>query len=77
MNYVSLVLTLLNGLSTLIVWLHEKELISEHDKAIIATAMEKQSLVIKGAVEARDAQSKLNAAVPQSDSLPDDGFRRD
>jgi hypothetical protein len=77
MNYVSLVLTLINGLSTLIVWLHTNKAISDHDKIVLAAALEKQSLVIKGAVEAREAQSTTNSATPKSDSLPDDGFRRD
>jgi hypothetical protein len=77
MSWVSFALTLINGLSTLIVWLHTNKAISDHDKAVLASAMEKQSLVIKGAVEARDAQVKRNDAVPKSDSLPDDGFRRD
>lgn len=77
MSWVSLVLTLVQGLSQLITWLHERQLINDAEKALIATAMEKQSLVIKGAIQARKDQSTINDLVPKSDKLPDDGFRRD
>lgn len=77
MNWVSFALTLINGLSTLIVWLHTNKAISDHDRLVLASALEKQSLVIKGAIAARNDQVKRNDTVPKSDSLPDDGFRRD
>lgn len=77
MNWLSFVLTLISGLSTLIVWLHTSKAISDHDMAKAAEALEKQTSVIKEVLQAGKDQAMRNASVPQSDSLPDDGFRRD
>jgi len=75
--WAKLIITLAQGLATFVVWAHENEAIRKALAAHDALWLEKAASAIKQATTARDAQRRANDAVPPSDSLPDDGFRRD
>lgn len=68
---------LFSAISELFSFLKQDELIrAGEDKVIAAQAPKETELVIK-ADEVRQEARTAAAAVPVTDSLPDDGFRRD
>lgn len=77
MNWLVLLSNLVNVVSWLINYAKERKLITEGETRALATLLKKEADAIAKAHAARAAAGARNASVPQSSSLPDDGFRRD
>ncbi len=77
MNWLSLLLLCVKLVGALAVFLQRRQIINEAQAALVAAAMKEQLRVLGVANEARTAQHQRNLAVPDTDKLPDDGFRRD
>lgn len=74
-------LALLSNLISIVAWLinyaKERRLITEGETRALATLLKKEAEAIAKAEAARAAANARNSSIPQSSSLPDDGFRRD
>lgn len=68
---------LFKALSSIFGWLQQNQLIKAGQDGAVVTALEKKTHEIETAVAAREEARAESAAVPVTDSLPDDGFRRD
>ena len=77
MNWAAILLALANALASLMTWLREKELVSLGEAQAAVQGLKKHIDDIEKGNQARAEVRERNAGVPQSDSLPDDGFRRD
>lgn len=77
MNWLSLLLFGVKIVGALAVFLQRRQIINETQTAMVAAAMKEQLRVLGVANEARTAQHQRNLVVPDTDKLPDDGFRRD
>jgi hypothetical protein len=77
MNWLSLLLFGVKIVGALAVFLQRRQIINEAQTAMVAAAMKEQLRVLGVANEARTVQHQRNLAVPDTDKLPDDGFRRD
>lgn len=71
------VLTALSVISTLIAWMRERKLIKETEDRALQGILKDQLRLIKNADKARMEATASNADTANTDSLPDDGFRRD
>lgn len=77
MGIASFFKSLFEALIGLFTWLQQGQLLRAGKKEAQADQLEEQAHEIKTAVEVRESVRTSNAAVPVTDSLPDDGFRRD
>lgn len=77
MSIGSIFASLFKALSSIFGWLQQNQLIKAGQDGAAVSALEKKTHEIEIAVAAREAARNQSAAVPVSDSLPDDGFRRD
>jgi hypothetical protein len=77
MNWAALLLALANAPSSLMVWLQTRKLITLGEAQAAVQGLKKHIDDIERGNQARAEVRKRNAGVPQSDSLPNDGFRRD
>jgi hypothetical protein len=73
----SFLLTLTKLLSSLANWLRETQLIKMGETKATEAALEAETIIIAKASEAREDARADNVHTPSTDSLPDDGFRRD
>lgn len=71
------ILALLGVVGSLVTFARERQLIKDADEKAFAKFFAKQLEIINEAHKAREEARAANAAVPESDSLPNDGFRRD
>lgn len=69
--------TLLSTLAGFFGWLQQGQLLDAGEARATARNLETQVKDIEQAIEIREEIRSLNSSVSQSDSLPDDGFRRD
>lgn len=77
MDWAKLALAFVNLLDSLANWLRESQLIKqgqEKQQAIVTTAEVKET---DEASQIRVEARRANSAVPSTDSLPNDGYRRD
>lgn len=77
MNWLVLLSNLTKVLAWLINYAKEQRLISEGETRALAALLSKEAEAIAKANAARAAAGVRNASIPESSSLPDDGFRRD
>ena len=77
MSFGSILASLFKALSSIFGWLQQNQLIKAGQDGATVSALEKKTHEIEIAVAAREAARLQSDAVPVSDSLPDDGFRRD
>lgn len=77
MDYFKLALGLITLLTKFLVYIREKELLKAGEAAAVANQMRTAASEIAKANKAREEARRNNANVPSTDSLPDDGFRRD
>ena len=68
---------LFKALSGIFGWLQQNQLIKAGEAGAVAKQLEKNNHDVEVAIQAREETRARSAAVPVSDSLPDDGFRRD
>ena len=71
------VLTALSILSSLIAWMRERKMIKAAEDKVLRSVLQDQLRLIKNAERARMEADASNANVANTDSLPNDGFRRD
>ncbi len=77
MNWLKLVLGLIELLSSLLVWARERQLLDAGAQQEIAKALQAQADAITNANNARKEARSHIASTPKSDGLFNDGFRRD
>lgn len=77
MDWAKLLLALATLFSQLLTWAREKQLLDAGQQQALASIMRVQADALERSNKVREEISKRNATVPQSSSLPDDGFRRD
>ena len=77
MSWLALLSNLIAVISWLINYAKERKLISEGETRALALLLNKEADAIAKADKARAEASANNAVIPESSSLPDDGFRRD
>lgn len=70
-------LALAQGLVSLLTYLRERQLLQAGEDKALADVLQGELNAINKATAARLAARARNAAVPKSDSLPNDGHRRD
>jgi len=73
----SAIAAVLNIFASLFQWLRERSLKQAGQIEAESKTLKDSLDTVVTADEARDEARVSNASVPQSDSLPDDGFRRD
>ena len=73
----SLLASLLKAVQSIFGWLQQNQLVQAGRDGAAVSLEEKKTNEISIAVEAREAARADAARVPVTDSLPDDGFRRD
>ena len=64
-------------LGNLFGWLQQDQLIKTGESKVIAVVKEKEVEILNEAITAREEARAANSIIPEHDSLPDDGFRRD
>ena len=69
--------SLANGFSSLVQWMSERGLVKQGEANQDLKTLKHEVTTIEQANEARDKARVANAAVPSTDSLPTDGYRRD
>jgi mannose/cellobiose epimerase-like protein (N-acyl-D-glucosamine 2-epimerase family) len=77
MQWAAVVLALVKALASLMSFLRERQLLEEWEARAAAEALRKHLDDIEKGKRARAEVRDRNSRVPKSDSLPDDGFRRD
>lgn len=77
MDWAKALLALLQVFAYLLKYATDRQLLDAGAQKALANLLTAQANVLKQAEEARAEARARNAAVPKSDSLPDDGFRRD
>lgn len=69
--------TMAQSLGSLATWLRESALRKQGNVETENQILKQENVILEKAIETREEARIANAAVPQSDSLPNDGFRRD
>jgi len=72
-----ILLTGLQVLAYLLKYASEAQLLKAGEQKALLAMLTQQQKYIDDVLKAGAEQAKRNAAVPTTDSLPDDGFRRD
>ena len=67
----------LSLVASLVQWMRERKLMQEAEEKLLLDFLRKQQEYIDEAKKIRDKAARDAAAVPSTDSLPDDGYRRD
>lgn len=75
-QWAALCLALVKGFSSLVSWLHDKDLITAGEARATVIQLRTEANAISQATKAREESRAANALVPPDRSLPDDGFRR-
>lgn len=76
-TWAKLALAIVEWFSSLTIWFREESLRKQGATEVKAEIQQGKLEAIREANKARDEARHGSAAVPESDSLPDDGFRRD
>lgn len=76
MQWATLALALIQGLGSLISWLHDKDLLTAGEARATATQLRAEADAISKAYKLREETRAANALVPPDRSLPNDGFQR-
>lgn len=76
-TWAKLVLTALSVISSLIAYMRERKLIKAAEDRLLKEILQEQLRLIDNADNTRKEAAARNAGVPASDSLPNDGYRRD
>jgi hypothetical protein len=77
MNWLPFLVALAKCWVLLTTYLREKQLLDAGQLEALANLLKAQAGEIDKAIAARKAQAARNATVPKSNSLPNDGYRRD
>jgi hypothetical protein len=76
-TWATILLGLVNLITSLYSYLEKRKLITEAEQKLVEYVFRKQADEIKKATAARDAARTASKRVPDGQSLPDDGFKRD
>ena len=71
------VLLALSLITSLVSWMRERKLLTQAELELYAKIIKANDDIIQEAEKARSDARAANDTVSKSDSLPDDGFRRD
>jgi hypothetical protein len=77
MYWAKTILLVLQIVRSFVQFANERGLLSDKDDEALNNALQKQRDDLAKARAARIAQRAINNSVPATDSLPNDGFRRD
>lgn len=73
----ALLTTIAQSIGSLVAWIRESNAKKQGAMEVGNRHLQEENQFLKKALDAREEARIANARVPQSDSLPDDGFRRD